>query len=85
MSFNKQIDMASSIKICVVDTGYDLGHVDLPFDNVTGWEPNIPELYPDFGVWDVDLHSKGHGTHSAGIIGAIGGNKGELSLIAFVG
>ena len=48
------------IKICVVDTGYDDGHEDLPDSSnhgVAGWDdPN-----QNHGVWDVDGHS--HGTH----------------------
>ena len=56
------------ITICVVDTGYDLGHVDLP-TNVTGWDPQSAF---NQGRWDVDGH--GHGTHCAGTIGAIGNN-----------
>merc|ERR1711862_454864 len=58
------------MKICVVDTGYDLGHDDLPVkpEDVIGKNtPNITEN------WYYDGH--GHGSHVAGIISAIGGNK----------
>lgn len=71
---NKQIPPpigSDPITICVVDTGYDLGHIDLPqlpLQNVTGWDTGNPNN----GVWDVDGHS--HGTHCAGSIGAIGNN-----------
>ncbi len=58
------------IKICVVDTGYDPTHQDLPNEddhNVIGHEgAGTP------GAWYVDGH--GHGTHCAGTIGAIGTN-----------
>lgn len=63
---------AQHVKICVIDTGYDLGHEDLP-DNVTypvtGWDTGNAAK----GVWHIDGHS--HGTHCAGTIGAIGGNQ----------
>jgi hypothetical protein len=60
------------VKICVIDTGYDLGHPDLPGEahNVTGWDPTTGTYAS--GLWYVDGHS--HGTHCAGTIGAIGGN-----------
>ncbi len=61
---------ASNITICVVDTGYDLGHQDLP--DATGWHQVNTDGSTPFGKWDVDGH--GHGTHCAGTIGAIGGN-----------
>jgi serine protease len=56
------------IKICVIDTGYNIGHVDLPSDGVTGFSPYEPDQ-----KWDNDGH--GHGSHCAGTIGAIGGNE----------
>lgn len=58
------------IKICVVDTGYDPTHQDLPNKaqhNVIGHKGTGIG-----GAWDVDGH--GHGTHCAGTIGAIGTN-----------
>lgn len=60
---------AEPIKICVVDTGYDVKHQDLPNvadHNVTG------HAEFGFGVWHSD--GNGHGTHCAGTIGAIGDN-----------
>jgi len=47
----------NQIKVCVVDTGYDIGHPDLPtYGTVTGHTP--PSVS---GSWNVDGHS--HGTH----------------------
>ena len=62
------------VKICVIDTGYDLGHEDLPSTGVTGWDTGDATK----GRWNVDINS--HGTHCAGTIGAIGGNGGESQL-----
>jgi len=59
--------MTEPIKICVVDTGYDLGHEDLPeSDGIAGFN-NYGQSWSDDG--------NGHGTHCAGTIGAIGGNS----------
>ena len=67
---------AGSKKICVVDTGYALGHEDLP-DASYGVSGYVPSGYS--GSWNVD--GDGHGTHCAGTIGAIGGNgKGVTSV-----
>ena len=57
-------------KVCVVDTGYAVGHEDLPVLSETaeyGFSP-----YGDAELWYEDGH--GHGTHCAGTIGAIGDN-----------
>lgn len=55
-------------KVCVVDTGYNNAHEDLPVlnedtDGVNGYGEE----------WHIDGH--GHGSHCAGTIGAIGGNN----------
>ena len=69
---------SGEMKICVVDTGYDMGHEDLPRrPDVTGKNtPNITEK------WYYD--GNGHGTHVAGTIAALGANlkgvRGELNL-----
>jgi len=55
-------------KVCVVDTGYENSHSDLPtLSNDAGFNPYTS------GSWDVD--GNGHGTHCAGTIGAIGHNN----------
>ena len=56
----------SNRKVCVIDSGYDLNHPDLPKDSVTG------EATSSAGNWFQDGSS--HGTHVAGTIAAIGNN-----------
>jgi len=63
---------ANPVTICVVDTGYDLGHEDLPVNNVNGTDQGA-------GSWYMDGHS--HGTHVAGTIAAVEGNGGVVGLI----
>ncbi len=55
--------------VCIMDTGYSLGHEDLPTENVTG-----SDGYDEFdsGNWFEDGH--GHGTHVSGTITAVGNN-----------
>ena len=63
------------IKVCVVDTGYGLGHPDLPDSNdgVSGYKPDSIG-----GAWDID--GDGHGTHVAGTVGAIFDSASERHL-----
>ncbi|KAL9186751.1 hypothetical protein ACHAXT_010471 [Thalassiosira profunda] len=63
------------VKVCIPDTGYDLGHLDLPNnENVTGTS------FIDSQPWAVD--GEGHGTHVAGTIAAIGGNgRGVVGVL----
>ena len=63
--------ITSPRKICVVDTGYALGHPDLPSNGVTGFSP-----YGEGELWSVDGNS--HGTHCAGTIGAVDNDIGVV-------
>merc|ERR1712176_1550147 len=66
---------SGSIKVCVADTGYDLGHGDLPTGgDVTGSDSSAN------GSWDSDGH--GHGTHCSGTVAGLGANsKGVVGVI----
>merc|ERR1712174_152147 len=77
MGWSDLRDPNGTIKVCVADTGYDLGHEDTPKDNdVTGTDN--PEYSND--RWDRDPH--GHGTHCSGTVSALGGNdKGVVGVI----
>ncbi|WP_105255225.1 S8 family peptidase [Pseudoalteromonas sp. T1lg75] len=68
----EQLDYAGGIKVCIVDTGYDLGHQELPSTTVTGDDEGA-------GPWYQDGH--GHGTHVAGTIAAIDGNGGLTGVL----
>jgi len=69
-SFWDTLTPQGPIKICVVDSGYNLGHPDLPTEpDVTGFNnPYVPDE-----KWSFD--GNGHGTHVAGKIAALGGNE----------
>jgi serine protease len=65
-------------KVCIIDTGYQLGHPDLQAIGVDGEDEGA-------GAWDGsdggDLHY--HGTHVAGTIAALGGNgQGVVGVVA---
>lgn len=57
---------AGNRTVCIIDSGYDLAHEDLPMAGVTG--TNLS----DAGNWFDDQQQ--HGTHVAGTIAALGGN-----------
>merc|ERR1740129_1010380 len=76
MDFWKGLGAPSgSIKVCVADTGYDLGHEDLPTGgDVTGSDSSSN------GSWNSDGH--GHGTHCSGTVAGLSGNsKGVVGVI----
>lgn len=58
----------ADLGVCVVDTGIELGHPDLP----TRREDEMSGTNTGSGIWFQD--GNGHGTHTAGTIGAIGNN-----------
>lgn len=64
---------ATNMKVCVIDTGYRLGHIDLPNTNVTGF------AFSGHGSWSTD--GNGHGTHVAGTIAALGNNEGVVGVL----
>ncbi|XOV78316.1 MAG: S8 family peptidase [Aestuariibacter sp.] len=59
-------------KVCIVDTGYNLGHPDLPASSVDGTDDGA-------GPWYIDGH--GHGSHVAGTIAAPGDDFGVVGVI----
>ena len=66
-----------TIKVCVVGSGYDLSHPDLPSEpDVIGVDSSHTDE-----AWGVD--SLGPGTHSAGTIAAIGNNDIGVSEIKY--
>jgi hypothetical protein len=66
-SFQVSDDKISNQKVCIIDTGYDYYHPDLPYNSVTG--------YSQVRGQDWKTDGNGHGTHVAGTIAAIGNNN----------
>ncbi len=64
---------ASNTKVCVIDTGYRLGHVDLPNTGVTGY------AFSGHGSWNTD--GNGHGTHVAGTMVALSNGQGVVGVL----
>eukprot|EP00986_Skeletonema_menzelii_P011483 scaffold5909_cov150-Skeletonema_menzelii.AAC.13 len=61
------------VKVCIIDTGYNIDHEDLPKEAVT---------QTDVGYGSSFFDNDGHGTHCAGVIGAVGGNeRGVVGVI----
>jgi serine protease len=66
---------ANNVMVCVIDTGIDYGHPDLPNSVITGTSDSAA------GNWFTDV--SGHGTHVAGTIAAVGSNgKGTVGVAA---
>ena len=65
--WNNLEEPTGSVKVCIVDSGYDSNHEGLPQEYVTG---------PNGVSWNTDEH--GDGTRIAGIIAGIGDNKGII-------
>lgn len=59
----------AATKVCIIDSGYDGTHVDLPHTgSITGSDDPT-------GAGDWDYDNNGHGTHVAGTIAAVGNNS----------
>ncbi len=65
---------ATARKVCIIDSGYNRGHEDLPIAGVSG------EYDSGTGWWYTDENS--HGTHVAGTIAALTGNASGVSSVA---
>ena len=63
--------LASQLKICIIDSGYSEQHDDLRND--TGDDLTQQATDSGSGTWNKD--SLGHGTHVAGTVAAISGNR----------
>ncbi|MDX1444218.1 MAG: S8 family serine peptidase [Gammaproteobacteria bacterium] len=59
--------------LCIIDSGYDLGHEDLPTNNVNGTNDS------GSGNWYEDQNS--HGTHVAGTIAAVDNGLGVVGVM----
>lgn len=66
---------AANTTVCIIDSGYYLGHEDLPSDSsmVTGTNDAFA------GLWNQD--GDGHGTHVAGTIAALTNSVGVLGVM----
>lgn len=62
----------ASHTVCIIDSGYDLGHEDLPTSNVSGVNDS------GTGTWYTDQN--GHGTHVAGTIAALDNDTGVVGV-----
>jgi subtilisin family serine protease len=68
---------AGNTQVCIIDSGYDTSHEDLPDFNVTG--------HNDTGSGNWYQDQNGHGTHVAGTVAAVGGNsKGVIGVLPSV-
>ena len=59
---------ADAKKVCIIDSGYNMGHEDLPASPVAG----VDLTNSGIGDWNTDEGA--HGTHVAGTMVALGGN-----------
>lgn len=69
---------ASGVKVCVIDSGYDLGHEDKPGTDVVTGTDDIGGS----GPWSQD--GDGHGTHVSGTINALDNDLGIIGVFPSV-
>jgi len=65
-------EFVENMKVCIIDTGYDINHEDLPKGSNVGGNNNRGSLWNEDG--------NGHGTHVAGTIAAIDNNVGVVGV-----
>ncbi|RUO63799.1 PA domain-containing protein [Pseudidiomarina planktonica] len=65
--------VAGNRKVCIIDSGYDLGHPDLQSSGVDG------VFDSGTGNWYTD--ENGHGTHVAGTIAALANGEGVVGVM----
>ena len=71
------LNTAPSAMVCVIDSGYDLDHPDLP--GLAGGTSPTGDSDSGTGSWSTDRC--GHGTHVAGTIAAIGNTAGVVGVL----
>ncbi len=64
---------AGNVSVCIIDSGYHVGHFDLQANPVTG--------IPLSGSGDPFIDSCGHGTHVAGTIAAVNNGDGVIGVL----
>jgi len=77
-SLNVPDEFVSNRKVCIIDTGYDSNHLDLPSvdtgSNITGVAAGNLDPFKD---------GNGHGTHVAGTIAAVANNN--VGVVGVIG
>ncbi|QYK04082.1 S8 family serine peptidase [Shewanella zhangzhouensis] len=67
-----QVNSAANRTVCIIDSGIDMGHEDLPNNRLTG-------SY-DVGTGDWGSDENHHGTHVAGTIAAVNNDLGVIGV-----
>ena len=76
------------VKVCVIDSGARIDHPDLSANLLTGWnviprQQGEPNPQPGDATWNNFNDTLGHGTHVAGLVGALGDNGRDGSGVAW--
>jgi minor extracellular protease Epr len=74
---------SSAVKVCVIDSGYALGHSDLPGNSVEGGPDDCatgsnPDSLTSYGSWNTD--ENGHGSMVSGIISMLKNGDGYVGV-----